>query len=198
VTAALANKSNRLSDAELIALFLQGRDTSYFTQLYRRYAGKVFAKCYSMLSDEGMARDATQDIFIKILGSLSRFTEKSSFSTWLYAVTYNYCIDVIRRRKKNLLIFTEDPGRISDETETEVPDSLILDMETRRLEQVMDKIPPGDRAILNMKYIDDLSVREIAEVLHKTESAIKMQLMRAKAKAQEVYQDLYGDDPVGQ
>jgi RNA polymerase sigma-70 factor (ECF subfamily) len=71
-------------------------------------------------------------------------------------------------------------------------------METRRLEQVMDKIPPGDRAILNMKYIDDLSVREIAEVLHKTESAIKMQLMRAKAKAQEVYQDLYGDDPVGQ
>ncbi len=151
-----------------------------------------------MLSDEGMARDATQDIFIKILGSLARFTEKSSFSTWLYAVTYNYCIDIIRRRKKNLLIFTEDPGKISDEIETDVPDSLILDMETRRLERVMDKIPPGDRAILNMKYIDDMPVREIAEVLHKTESAIKMQLMRAKAKAQEVYHELYGADPVGQ
>lgn len=198
MTAALTNSSKRLSDAELIALFLQGRDTSYFTQLYRRYAGKVFAKCYSMLSDEGMARDATQDIFIKILGSLARFTEKSSFSTWLYAVTYNYCIDIIRRRKKNLLIFTEDPGKIGDEIETDIPDSLILDMETRRLERVMDKIPPGDRAILNMKYIDDMPVREIAEVLHKTESAIKMQLMRAKARAQEVYHELYGDEPVGQ
>ncbi|MBL7825643.1 MAG: sigma-70 family RNA polymerase sigma factor, partial [Saprospiraceae bacterium] len=159
--------------------------------------GKVFGKCYTMLSDEGMARDATQDIFIKVLLNLSKFTEQSSFSTWVYSITYNFCIDIIRKKKKNLLIFSEDVGRISSETEVELPDSVILEMETKRLERVMELIPPGDKAILVMKYIDDMQIKEIADVLQKTESAIKMQIMRAKAKAQSIYEDLFGKEPIG-
>ena len=70
-----------------------------------------------MLADHGMARDATQDVFIKILLNLSKFTEQSSFSTWVYSITYNYCIDLIRKKKKNILIFTEDIGRVSTASE---------------------------------------------------------------------------------
>lgn len=189
--------SAALSDSQLIALYLQEQDARYFSQLYRRYAGKVFAKCISMLADHGMARDATQDVFIKILLNLSKFTEQSSFSTWVYSITYNYCIDLIRKKKKNILILTEDMGRISKESEVEIPDSVILEMETNRLEKVMGKLPIGDKAILDMKYTEDMSIKEIGEVLNKTESAIKMQIMRAKIKAQGIYEDMFGTEPIG-
>jgi len=200
VTAVATRKTSTsaaLSDSQLIALYLQEQDARYFSQLYRRYAGKVFAKCISMLADHGLARDATQDVFIKILLNLSKFTEQSSFSTWVYSITYNYCIDLIRKKKKNILIFTEDMGRVGTEKEVEIPDSVILEMETNRLEKVMDKLPVGDKAILDMKYTDDMSIKEIGEVLKKTESAIKMQIMRAKIKAQYIYTDMFGTEPIG-
>lgn len=196
MAAVVKRKTKEYSDSELISLYLREQNTTYFTMLYRRYAGKVFAKCISMLSDDGMARDATQDIFIKVLLNLGKFTEQSSFSTWVYSITYNYCIDIIRKKKKNILIFSEDIGKFNAEKEVEIPDSVILEMETKRLENVMDIMPPGDKAILNMKYIDELQIKEIALVFDKTESAIKMQIMRAKAKAQNIYEDLYGKERI--
>jgi len=200
VTAVASRKkstSAALSDSQLIMLYLKEQDANYFSQLYRRYAGKVFAKCISMLGDHGLARDATQDVFIKILLNLSKFTEQSSFSTWVYSITYNYCIDLIRKKKKNILIFTEDMGRVSTAADVEIPDSIILEMETNRLEKVMNKLPVGDKAILDMKYTEDLSIKEIGEILNKTESAIKMQIMRAKIKAQDLYEDMFGTEPIG-
>jgi RNA polymerase sigma factor (sigma-70 family) len=189
-------KAKEYTDSELISLYLQGQNTTYFTLLYRRYAGKVFAKCISMLGDEGLARDATQEIFIKIMLNLSKFTEQSSFSTWVYSITYNYCIDLIRKKKKVPLIYTEDMGKVSKESDVEVPDSVLLEMKQERLGKVLDKLPPGDKAILMMKYIDDLQIKDIGDILGKTESAIKMQIMRAKHKAQAIYEDMYAGDPI--
>lgn len=198
MTPVVAKKLTDYTDSELIARYLRDQNTMYFTVLYRRYAGKVFAKCISMLADEGLARDATQDIFIKVLLNLSKFTEQSSFSTWVYSITYNYCIDMIRKKKKMPLLFTEDVGKVSRETNEELPDSVLLEMKQERLEKVIDRLPPGDKAILMMKYIDDLQIREIGDVLGKTESAIKMQIMRAKQRAQIIYEELFGGDPIEQ
>jgi len=191
-----AKKTVEYTDSELIALYLLEQDAMYFTKLYRRYAGKVFAKCISMLADEGLARDATQDIFIKIMLNLSKFSEQSSFSTWIYSITYNYCIDLIRKKKKMPLLFTEDVGKISSETNVEIPDSVVLEMKQERLEKVLELLPAGDRAILMMKYIDDLSIKEIGDILGKTESAIKMQIMRAKHKSQSIHNELFAHDPI--
>jgi RNA polymerase sigma factor (sigma-70 family) len=88
-------------------------------------------------------------------------------------------------------------GRISTEKEVEIPDSVILEMETNRLEKVMAKLPIGDKAILDMKYTEDMSIKQIGEVLNKTESAIKMQIMRAKIKAQGIYAEMFGTEPIG-
>lgn len=198
VTPVVAKKITDYTDSELIARYLRDQNTMYFTVLYRRYAGKVFAKCISMLADEGQARDATQDIFIKILLNLAKFTEQSSFSTWVYSITYNYCIDMIRKKKKMPLLFTEDLGKVSRDTDPEIPDSVLLEMKQERLEKVIDRLPPGDKAILMMKYIDDMQIKEIGEVLGKTESAIKMQIMRAKQRSQAIYDELFSNDPIEQ
>ena len=196
MTPVIAKKLTDYTDSELIARYLRDQNTMYFTVLYRRYAGKVFAKCISMLADEGQARDATQDIFIKVLLNLAKFTEQSSFSTWVYSITYNYCIDMIRKKKKMPLLFTEDVGKVSRETNEELPDSVLLEMKQERLEKVIDRLPAGDKAILMMKYIDDMQIKEIGDVLGKTESAIKMQIMRAKQRAQIIYDELFWHDPI--
>ena len=149
-----------------------------------------------MLSDEALARDAVQDIFIKVFLNLSRFSEQSSFSTWLYSITYNFCIDIIRKKKKIALVLSDDIERIGDKPEAEVPDSVLLEMKHERLEKVLAQMHEGDRIILLMKYMDDMSIKDIADFFQKTESAIKMQIMRAKMKAQAIYENLYASDPI--
>ena len=190
------NAGAQISDSELIARYLKEQNPEYFTALYRRYGGKVFAKCISMLSDEALAHDAVQDIFIKVFLNLSRFNERSSFSTWLYSITYNFCIDVIRKRKKIPVLLVDDVSRIGDEPEVEIPDSVLLEMKHDRLERVLAELQEGDRIILLMKYMDEMSIRDIAEFFQKTESAIKMQLMRAKQRAQLIYDEIYAADPI--
>lgn len=186
----------KLSDSDLIARFLAEQNPEHFTLLYRRYAGKVFAKCISMLADEALARDAVQDIFIKVFLNLSRFNEKSSFSTWLYSITYNFCIDLIRRKKKIPVLLSDDVGRIGDEPMPDIPDSVLLEMKQERLERVLQELPEGDRIILLMKYMDDMSIKDMADFFRKTESAIKMQIMRAKLKAKALYDSMYAHDPI--
>ena len=73
----------------------------------------------------------------------------------------------------------------------EVEDGTILEIEVKKLQDVLKEIPSGDRAVLLMKYQDELSIKEIAAILDKTESAIKMKIKRAKHKAQKVYRDIF-------
>jgi len=183
---------NKMSDEEVISLYLKTRSSSYFTMLYSRYSGKVYSKCISLLKDEQLSDDATQDIFLKIYLNLAKFSGKSKFSTWVYSITYNYCIDYIRRKKKERNIFSEDIENVGEQLE-DVEDHELLEIEVSRLKKVMNIIPPGDRAVLLMKYQDDMSIRDISEVLEKSESAIKMKIKRAKHKAKSSYKELYKD-----
>lgn len=185
--------NTKLSDIEAIKEYLRTKQPQYFNILYKKYSSKVYSKCLSLLRDEGLAKDAAQDIFIKIFLNLAKFGAQSKFSTWVYSITYNYCIDVIRKKKKMRSIFSDEIENAPDIIE-EVPDEELLAMEVSRLKVVLDKIPVGDKMVLLMKYQDDMQIKEIAVVLGKTESAIKMKIKRAKHKAQRVYKELYPEE----
>lgn len=182
----------KLSDTELVQRFLATQEPAYFSLLYDKYATKVYSRCISLLKDVALAQDATQEIFVKIFLNLSKFNERSQFSTWVYSITYNFCIDLIRRKQKQQALFTDDIEKTPDVADDD-HDEELLAIEADRLRHVLDNIPVGDKAILLMKYHDDMQIKEIAAVLDKTESAIKMQLKRAKHKAQSVYTSLFPD-----
>ncbi|MEL6863382.1 MAG: RNA polymerase sigma factor [Bacteroidota bacterium] len=182
------NKAKNLNDIELVQLYLKTQRADLFSLLYGRYSGKVYSKCISLLKDEMMAKDATQEIFVKIFLNLAKFSERSKFSTWVYSITYNYCIDFIRRKKKEKSLFSDEMEKAPDIVE-EVADNTILEMEVSRLKVVLEKIPSGDKAILLMKYQDEMSIKEISSIIDKSESAVKMKLKRAKHKVQKVYQE---------
>ncbi len=180
-----------LTDEEVVRLYLQTQRSDYFSMLYKRYASKVFGKCISILKDYDEAKDAVQDIFVKIMSNLANFGERAKFSTWIYSITYNYCIDIIRKKKKEKTLFSDDIERAPDIAAEDVPDEFLLEMEVKHLKTVLEMLATDDRMILLMKYQDDMSIREIADVLKKTESAVKMKIKRAKHKAQELFNKLF-------
>ncbi len=180
----------KLSDSELVQRFLATQESAYFSLLYDKYSNKVYSRCISLLKDVALAQDATQEIFVKIFLNLSKFNERSQFSTWVYSITYNFCIDLIRRKQKHQSLFTDDMEKTPDIADDGQDDEL-LTIAVDRLKDVLDSIPVGDKAILLMKYHDDLQIKDIAAVLDKTESAVKMQLKRAKHKAHSVYTSLF-------
>jgi RNA polymerase sigma-70 factor (ECF subfamily) len=182
--------SNNVTDEEVVKLYLETQNVAYFNILYDRYSGKIFAKCLSLLKNEGEAQDATQDVLMKILLNLSKFGGKSRFSTWIYSITYNFCIDFIRRKKKDPSIYVDDLLENLD-VEEEVDDSFLTEINVKRLKVILSIIPTRDKSILLMKYQDDMSIREISSVLDKSESAIKMQIKRAKQKFKSIYHDNY-------
>lgn len=181
-----------MRDFEVIHNYLETQAAMCFSLLYNRYAPKIYSKCMAILKDEMLAEDATQEIFMKVFLNLSKFEEKAKFSTWVYSITYNYCIDYLRRKKKQENIFSEDVEKAPDLAD-DIPDEVLLELEVNQLKNVLEQMPVGDKAILLMKYQDDLSIKEIAEVLDKSESAIKMKLKRAKEKAQKLKQDFFAN-----
>lgn len=185
------NAKSSMKDEEIVQEYLNTQKGYYFDILYKRYSGKVFGKCISLLKNEAAAEDAVQEIFMKILFNLSKFSGKSKFSTWIYSITYNFCIDTIRRRKKDPNTLVGDI--VSHDIAEDVEDSFLMEMNIKRLKVVLEKIPVHDKAILLMKYQDEMSIRDIGGILDKSESAIKMKIKRAKQKFKKVHQEIYSN-----
>lgn len=178
-----------LTDEELVDLYRSTHSNRHFDTLYDRYVNKVFAKCIGMLKDRAMAEDATQEIFMKILLNISNFKGTAKFSTWIYSITYNYCIDYLRKQKKKRVV--SDESKIADDIVEEVSDKELLEIKIERLEVVLNAAEPKDRAILMMKYNDQLSIKDMAKTLNRSESAIKMSILRAKHRVKKIYKNLY-------
>lgn len=184
-THARLSKDSR-TDEELVRLYVETQRNVFFEQLYERYSDKVYRKCLSFVKDAAKAEDFTHDIFIKLIVKLGTFKEDARFSTWLYSITYNYCMDQLRVFKKR--------GEIYSDEELELADSVDLntvfddgDIEVKRLNIAMDHLSADEKSILMMKYQDDLSIRDIADIFRVTESAVKMRLLRSREKLRKKY-----------
>ena len=95
------DRDRALTDEELVALLQKQMDADRFAVLYDRYAAKVFQKCVGMTRDRDLAKDLTHDIFLKVFVNLSKFDHRSKFGTWVYSITYNYCLDTLRKGQRN-------------------------------------------------------------------------------------------------
>lgn len=182
-----STRAQSLSDEEIVIDYLKTQNGNLFDILYKRYSGKVYAKCISLLKNEARAEDAVQEIFMKVLLNLSKFSGRSKFSTWLYSISYNFCIDTIRKQKKQPSTRAEDIDNREDVADEDINDKFILETNIKRLKVILNEIPLKDKSILLMKYQDEMSIKEISEVLHKSESAVKMKIKRAKQKFKKIH-----------
>lgn len=185
---AVKTSKNLLQDEEVINQYLRTQDNRFLTLIYDRYADKVFRKCISLVKSEALAEDLMHDIMIKVFANLAQFKATAKFSTWIYSVTYNYCIDYLRKSKKRLTKQLDDNFDEKEDIQ-EMEDQELLNLEISRLKVVIEDLAIEEKSILLMKYQDDLSIKDIQSMWNLSESAVKMRLKRAKDKVRKLYNE---------
>ncbi len=178
-----------LSDESLVEAIVSSKDTLLFEILYNRYAKIVYNECYGFSRNGDEAEDLTQDVFLKLFVKLESFKYKSKFSTWLYAFTYNYCVNYVNRNNsKKIEKKSVGTANIEDSFyNIEEEDNSVFQLKVLRLKAALEKIAPDEKKILLLKYQDFLSIRELESILDIGHSAVKMRIKRAKEKLIRVY-----------
>lgn len=167
-----------IEEALLISRARDG-DQEAFRQLVERYQGAVYNLAYRMLGDPGDAEDAAQEIFVRIYRQLGRYDPARKFSTWTLAIATNYCIDQLRRRRMQLVPL-ENIIPWARAREAGPEGEAITQEERDEVQRLITRLPEKYRAPLVLRYFDELSCAEIAEVLGMPEGTVKTQIHRAR------------------
>ncbi len=173
------------SDEKLVRLFIETQQNVYFERLYGRYCDKVYRKCLSFTKDAPKAEDLTHDIFLKLVVKLGSFKEQAKFSTWLYSITYNHCTDHVRSASHRNEVYLDEGWERIEAADDNLAE--LAEMEAQRLKIALEHMPPDERSMLLLKYQDDVSIREIANMNGLTESAVKMRLKRSRDRLRKYY-----------
>ena len=172
----------QLLDNELVTLAQRGEGRA-FDVLIDRYQMKVTHLVYRYVKDTDTALDLVQDIFLKAFKNLVRFKGESKFSSWLFRVAVNDCIDHLRRvkvrREQSLDTYQETGFDVPDEGAADAAVDL-EDHETRsRVRTALERLPEKQRTVVVMKVYEDMTFEDIAEILEQPVSTIKSRLYKA-------------------
>ena len=181
---AVADKTQQLSDERLVELSLDG-DEAAFGVLVRRYQRRLTAFLSQLVGDMELARELSQEAFVRAWSALERFNPKYRFSTWLFRIAHNLGIDQLRRRRllTTPLYRTDSEG---DEVEVIVPDldkDPLGHLENRalasELREVIDGLRPEYRELVLLRHFGGLSYQDIADFTDMPLGTVKNKLFRA-------------------
>lgn len=174
-------------DLELVKR-CQAGDRAGFDELVRKHHALAYNIAYRMLGDHDRAADATQSAMLRAYRAIARFRHDASFSTWLYRIVTNVCLDQIRRQERgarSLTLVGEDDGAALDEMD--VPDNsndpgASAEQQERRefVQAALLRLAPDHRAVLVMYDLSGLSYEEIAQALEIPLGTVKSRLNRAR------------------
>jgi len=156
-------------------------DQRAFAHLVEAYQIPVYNLCYRMLGNPGDAEDAAQETFVRVYTHLRSYNPQQKLSSWILAVASHYCIDRLRRQHIKLLSLDEVmPLPAASQGEPQPEDSA-MEGETRaEIQSLLQTLPAEYRLVIALRYWQDLSYEEIAQVVGSTESAVKSRLHRAR------------------
>lgn len=175
-------KYKDFSDNEVIEEIKKG-NKALFEVLYNRYTDKVFYRALGLTKDTNIAKDLSHDIMIKLFLNLSKFRGTAPFSLWVHSISYNHCIDYLRRKKKmTYMDFESDELHQIKADDSELEFKKVKELRLEQLEFYMEQLATDDRMILMMFYMDELSIKQVSKLLEIGESAVKMRLMRARKR----------------
>ncbi len=180
-------------DAALMLCVKQG-DTSAFTQLVDKYKQPVLNVAYRMLRDLAEAEDISQNVFLQVYKSAHRYEVSSKFSTWLFTIVRNLCLNEIRRRSRHPAdsIEATHPDQddqplhqFEDKANASPPDTVLLSELDQKIAQAMETLPENQRMAIVLCRQNELSYEEIAKVLGCSVSATKSLIHRGRETLKE-------------
>nr|WP_041720893.1 sigma-70 family RNA polymerase sigma factor [Alkaliphilus metalliredigens] len=164
-------------------------DSESFEKLILQHQKKAFNIAYRMLGNLEDANDVTQEALLKAYRAINRFQEKSSFSTWLYTIVTNTCVDFIRKNRKTKVVYLDreyegEEGQYKREVydDENGPEELLEKKEVQRLiHDAINLLNYEQRKVIILRDIEGFSYREIAEILDCAEGTIKSRINRARS-----------------
>ena len=185
-----------MSEEQLIRRAQQG-DNGAFEELLLLHQKKVYNLCLRMSANTDDALDLSQEAFIRAWRSLGQYQFEASFSTWLFRLTSNICIDFLRRKKRRQETSLTESYDDSDEgAELSVPDmqpspeQQAMTNETKiELARVMERLSPEHREILQLRVIENLQYEQIADILGVRVGTVKSRLARARLSLRKILED---------
>ena len=154
--------------------------------LINAYSKSVYNIALNFFAERDIASDVTQEIFIKLYHNLDKYKEEKSFTSWVFAVSRNYCIDYWRKNRKYLDKSQELNENIGS-GQPSPEENLIRESEIDVLRKKIARLEPDLRLILILRDIHDLSYQEIAERFSIPEGTVKSRINRARLKLAEAY-----------
>lgn len=181
----------KLTDGELIVGAINGRSDG-FEELVRRYQRPITGYVFRMVGDYESALDVTQEVFIKVYNSLTKYSAEYKFSTWLYRIAHNAAIDHMRRnsvRPQSLEAENADGSyQIQIESRRPSPEKdHELNEWRNEIDAVVKCLPPAYRDLILLRHSRDLSYDEIAEVAGLPLGTVKNRLFRAREMMREIF-----------
>ncbi|MGZ4158162.1 MAG: RNA polymerase sigma factor, partial [Bacteroidia bacterium] len=175
-------------DYHLIRAALDKGDQKAYAELMGRYRDSVYFMLLKMVNNKDDADDLTIEAFGKAFKRLSQYTPNYAFSTWLFKIASNNCIDFIRRKK--MITFSidrtfenDEGGEMSMDIKAEglnPEENMVKKQKVKHMREVVEKLKPRYRILVEMRYFDELSYEEIAEKLELPLGTVKAQLFRAR------------------
>jgi RNA polymerase sigma-70 factor (ECF subfamily) len=175
-------------DYALILRATEDSDQKAYAELMEKYRDSIFHLCRKMVFNDDDADDLTIETFGKAFQRLKQYTPAFAFSTWLFKIASNHCIDFIRKKRINALsldkgIATEDGGNIQFTVKDDAPDPIETLEKKQRVEKmrlVVSELKPRYRRLVELRYFEEYSYDEIALELDLPLGTVKAQLYRAR------------------
>lgn len=165
-------KSLSAKDEENLVLRAQQRDTEAFTQLYEAYFDKIYRYLAMRIRNECEAEDMTQQVFMKVLQSISSYKSKGvPFSSWLYRIAHNQLVDFLRQQNKKSTVDIEGLAlpHTGDDPQNMMEQQVDIDELKKRIKQ----LTPAQQEVLSLRFAGEVSIAQCAEIMGKSEGAIK-------------------------
>jgi len=181
----MTTKLDSVSSEDLMAK-TAGGDEYAFEVLVRRHQSSILNLIYRYAGDKTMAKDLAQEVFIRVWQAANRYEPKAKFTTWIYRITANLCLNELKSSGKKKLFFSEshiEEDKFPNEEGNASPsaeDILLAGERSRKISEALQSLPKNQRMALIMKKYDDLPYQEIARILDCSVSAVESLLARAK------------------
>ncbi len=177
---------SREEDALLIRRALSGDQRAY-KKLRQKYHESIYNLIYRMIRDKDEVEDLTQEAFIKAFMSLSSFNDEFAFSTWLYKIATNNCIDYIRRKKLQTFSIDKPIESKDSDYSFELPDSTyepdqdLIDRQRKKLlDDAINSLPAKYRHVIHLRHVEEKEYQEIAAILKLPLGTVKAHIFRAR------------------
>lgn len=173
-----------IDDKVLIDRFLEG-DESAFNLLFEKYKRKIYLTAYRFLGNHEDANDITQETLIKIYKELKNFRNESSLYTWIYRITINLSLNLLKKKKLRSFFDFEEVDEWLFKDDRQSPELSFRENElSNKIQEALKKLPEKQRTVFTLRYYDELSYEEISEILGTSVGALKANYFHAVNKLQ--------------